>query len=297
VAARAVDSHGVLTYAELLACAVTPEGVKVRVRTGRLHRIHRGVYAVGHPGLTREGRWLAAVKACGPGALLSHHSAAMLYGFLPYEQGRPHVTVPDVRGRSVAGVRVHRTRSLHPLDRWRHLGVPVTTAPRVLLDIAVTATDETVRRCMSRAQSLHVTNLRQLGAILDRTGARPGRARYVRVLASEPPATRTELEDRVYDLIIAGGFEPPDVNVPLHIGGVRLIPDFRWPRQRLIVEADSRRWHDNPQARAEDEQRQALLEQHGERLVRVTWEQTIAHVAQSFARIASAGAPLSPGIP
>jgi hypothetical protein len=141
---------------------------------------------------------------------------------------------------------------------------------------------------------MYVTNARQLGAILDRTGARPGRARYIRVLASQPPVTRSDLEDRVYDLILAGGFVVPDCNVPLQVGGRRLIPDFRWPQQRLIVEADSRRWHDNPQARVEDEERQALLEQHGERLVRVTWEQAVAHVAQSTARIASAGAPLLP---
>jgi predicted transcriptional regulator of viral defense system/very-short-patch-repair endonuclease len=291
VAAQAADAHGVLSLDELLDCGLSTHAVGRRVAAGRLHRIHRGVYAVGHPGLTREGRWLAAVKACGPGALLSHHSAAMLYGFLPYEPGRPHVTVPDARRRTVAGIRVHRARVVHPHDVWRHHGVPVVTAPRAVLEMAATESDAAVRRAMSRAQSAYITNHRQLAAILDRTGARPGRARYIRVLASEPPATRTDLEDRVHDLIIAGGLQPPDVNVPLRVGGTRLIPDFRWPQQRLIVEADSRRWHDNPQARADDERRQALLEEHGERLVRVTWEQAVAHATQTIARIAAAGAP------
>jgi hypothetical protein len=103
--------------------------------------VYRGVYAVGHPGLTQHGRWLAAVKACGPGALLSRHCAGMLYEFLPLEDWRPQVMV--VGGiRASAGVRVHRSRSLHTLDRWRHRGIPVTSPARTLL---------AHRRCGSRA--------------------------------------------------------------------------------------------------------------------------------------------------
>lgn len=294
VAGRAADAHGVLTYRELLACGLTPDGVKARVRTGRLHRIHRGVYAVGHPGLTQEGRWLAAVKACGPGALLSHHSSAMLFGFLDLEDRRPDVTVTT--GRAIPELRLHRVRAIHPHDVWRHRGIPTTSPARAILDMSATSGDPTVRRAMSRAQALHLTNQRQLAAILDRTGARPGRARYARALATEPPATRTVLEDRVHDLILAGGFQPPDVNVPLHLDGRRVVPDFRWPAQRLVVEADGAAWHGNPQARADDAERQALLEQHGERVLRVTWEQAVANAAQTLARIAAAGAP-TPGTP
>ncbi len=297
VAERAADAYGVLSLAELLVCGLSRHAVARRVAAGHLHRVHRGVYAVGHIGLTQEGRWLAAVKACGAGALLSHHSAAMLYGVLDHDDRRPDVLVAETRGRTIQGIRVHRARSLDPIDAWRHRGIPVTTIERAILDMAATATDRTVRRVMSRAQAKRLTNARRLAAILDRTGARPGRARFARVLAAGPPATRTELEDRVHDLILAGGFAPPDVNVALHLDGRRLVPDFRWPAQRLIVEADGRRWHDDPQARADDEERQALLEQHGERLVRVTWEQAVAHATQTIARIANAGAPLSPGTP
>jgi very-short-patch-repair endonuclease len=169
----------------------------------------------------------------------------------------------------------------------------VTSPERTLLDLAHTFTDVALRRAMSRAQSLHLTNGRRLAAILDRTANVPGRARYARVLAATPPATRTELEDRVHDVVRAGGFTPPDVNVPLRLGGRRIIPDLRWPAQRLVVEADGHRWHGNPQARADDAERQALLEAHGERVVRVTWEQAVLHAAQTIARIAHAGAPQS----
>jgi hypothetical protein len=291
VASRAADSYGVLSLDELKECGLDEDAVARRVDRGRLHRIHRGVYAVGHPGLTREGRWLAAVKACGEGALLCRHAAGMHYGFITFEDHDPQVLAEGPR--RVKGVRPYVTRDLHELDRWRHRGIPVTTPERTLLDLAATLPDIALRRAMSRAQSLRLTHPRRLAAILDRTNSRPGRKRYARVLAARPPATRSELEDRVHDLIIAAGFAPPDVNEPLHIAGRRLLPDFRWPEQRLIVEADGRRWHDNPQARADDAERQALLEAHGERVIRVDWRQATVHIAQTQARLSAAGAQRS----
>jgi hypothetical protein len=256
-----------------------------------LHRIHRAVYAVGHSGLTREGCWLAAVKACGDGALLCRHAAGMHYGFLPFDDREPQVVA--TAKRRVKGVRNYWTRDLHERDRRRHRGIPVTSPERTLLDLAATMPDMPLRRAMSRAQALRLTSPRQLAAILDRTTVRPGRRRYVRVLAARPPATRSELEDRVHDLILAGGFIAPDVNVPLWIAGRRVIPDFRWPEQRLVVEADGHEWHGNPQARIDDAERQALLEAHGERVVRVDWKQATVHIAQTQARLIAAGTPRS----
>jgi hypothetical protein len=291
MASLAADSWGVLSVEELRACGLTDNAIGRRLAAGRLHRVHRGVYAVGHIGLTPEGRWLAAVKACGPVAALSHFSLAMLFELMPVEDRLPEVTVVHGRRRAPEGVRVHRTRSLHPEDVWRHRGIPTTSPERLLLDLAARLDDRPLRALMSRAQSMRLTNLRRLARQLDRAAGRPGRARYARVLASRPPATRTELEDRVFDLVLAGGFARPDVNVPMHLDGRRIIPDLRWPEQRLVVEADSAQWHDTPQARADDAERQALLEAHGERVVRVTWAQATAHAAQTLRRIEAAGAP------
>ena len=290
MASLAAESWGVVSVEELQACGLTRNAIGRRLAAGRLHRVHRGVYAVGHLGLTPEGRWLAAVKACGP-AVLSHASLAMLFALIPVEDRVPEVTVVHGRRRAPEGVRVHRTRSLHPEDVWRHRGIPTTSPERLLLDLAARLEDGPLRTLMSRAQSMRLTNLRRLARQLDRAAGRPGRARYARVLASRPPATRTQLEDRVFDLVVAGGFARPDVNVPLRIDGRRVIPDLRWPEQHLIVEADSAQWHDTPQARADDAERQALLEAHGERVIRVTWTQATAHVAQTLARIDAAGAP------
>jgi hypothetical protein len=105
--------------------------------------------------------------------------------------------------------------------------------------------------------------------------------------------TRTELEDVVLDLIVDGGFARPDVNKPLLLAGRRVIPDFRWPDQHVVVEADGGAWHDNAIARQDDAERQALLEAHGERVVRVSWGQAMARPAETLARIRSAGVAIS----
>jgi hypothetical protein len=113
-----------------------------------------------------------------------------------------------------------------------------------------------------------------------------------RIIADGPVPTRSLLEDVVLDLIASAGLEPPDVNVPIVVGGRRVIPDFRWPGKRLVVEADGRRWHGDPLARADDADRQALLEANGERILRITWEQAVGRRSQTIARLkAAAGIP------
>jgi hypothetical protein len=159
-----------------------------------------------------------------PHAALSHFSLAMLFRLMPLEDRLPEVTVVHGQRRAPEGIHVHRTRSLHPEDVWRHHGIRTTSPERLLLDLAARLDDGPLRTLMSRTQSMRLTNLRRLARQLDRAHGRPGRARYARVLAARPPATRTELEDRVYDLVIEGGFTAPDVNVPLHLDGRRGSP-------------------------------------------------------------------------
>jgi very-short-patch-repair endonuclease len=285
VADLAAAQHGVLTVDELRACGLTTKQIRGRVAAGHLHRVHQGVYAVGHAGITPEGRFLAAVKACGPGAVLSHASAAMLYGLLSLDDRRPEVTIS--RRRAPRGVTAHHARNLHPDDTWRHRGIPATSAARVALDLAARYDDLPLRRLMSRAKAANLTNHRLLGQQLDRAGGHQGRGRFARVLAADPPPTRSELEDRVHDLLLAAGFRAPDVNRALRLEGRRVVPDFRWPDLRLVVEADGARWHDA----ILDAERQALLERHGERVLRVTWEDATAGIAGTVQRLDAAGAP------
>jgi elongation factor P len=291
VARAAADQWGVLSLDELFACGLSRDAVSDRVLNGRLHPLHRGVYAVGHPKLSLEARFLAAVKACGPGAVLSHHSAAALWGFLTWEERYPEVTVLGEWSRRLPGLRVHRTGSFDRDDTTRHHDIPVTSPARTLLDLAATLDPRSLRAATRRAQSLYRVNIRQLAETLARHRRRRGAAKLANIIATGPAPTRSELEDVVLDLILRGGLVHPDVNVALRLDGRRVVPDFRWAEQRLVLEADSTTWHDNPLAREDDSDRQALLEAHGERVLRVTWAQAIARPGRTLARLRAAGAP------
>jgi very-short-patch-repair endonuclease len=266
---------GVLSLNELFACGLTAKEVKGRARTGHLHRLHRGVYAVGHRNIPLEGRFLAATKACGPTVALSHYSAATLWGIVDWDDRHPEVTVPGPGTRRHAGIRVHRSTTITRDDVTRRRGIPLTTPARTIHDLFSVLPYKGVRRAANRALARKLLAPHHL----------PPR------LAATVAPTRSELEDAVRDLVLQHGLEPPDVNVPMTIDGRRVIPDLRWPAQRLVVEADSLEWHDNPIARADDAERQAILEAHGERVVRVTWHQAIVEPRQTITRLVNAGAP------
>ena len=290
---RAADAWGVLSLDELFACGLSRTEVRGRVRNGQLHPLHRAVYAVGHANVTLEGRFLAAVKACGSSAVLSHFSAAGLWGFMRWEDRHPEVTVVGTAPRTHPGLRIHRTTTLDRDDTTRHRGISVTSPARTLLDLAATLDPSGLRSATRRAQSLYRVNVRQLVDVLARHRRRRGSARLARIVATGPAPTRSELEDAVLDLILRGGLAHPQVNEALRRSGRRVVPDFRWPERRLVVEADGAAWHDNQLAREDDAERQALLEAHGERVLRVTWDQAIARPGQTLARIRAAGAPLA----
>jgi very-short-patch-repair endonuclease len=128
--------HGVVTSAQLLEAGLSAPGVTRRVAAGRLHRIHRGVYALGNPNLTREGHWRAAVLACGEGAVLSHESAAALWKLSPTSPAVVHITIPGSNGRRKRrGIVIHRSTTLTPADTTIHRGIPVTTVARTLRDL------------------------------------------------------------------------------------------------------------------------------------------------------------------
>ena len=156
--------------------------VSDRVLNGRLHPVHRGVYAVGHANLQLEGRFLAAVKACGRTAILSRISAAALWGFMTWDDRFPEVMVVGAWSRSHPGLRVHRTARFDRDDSARHRGIPVTSPARTLLDIAATLDPQPLRSATRRAQSLYRVSLRQLADVLARHPRRRGSAGLARVV-------------------------------------------------------------------------------------------------------------------
>jgi len=249
---------------------------------------------VGHARPSPEGILLAAVKACGPGAVLSHRAATGHWEFLDPVEGPIEVTVTGSATRVIPGLVVHRTAVLEPRDVTRHRGVPVTRPARTLLDLAAVGGSGELRQAVRRAQGQRRVAIPQLVEVIERLGPRRGSRRLARVIAAGPAPTRSVLEDVVLDLILAAGIAHPDVNRPLLVGTRRVVPDFRWPAERLIVEADGAAWHENPIARVDDAERQALLEAHGERVVRVSWEQAIDRRSETVRRVLAAGAPVAP---
>jgi hypothetical protein len=288
VAPLAGEQWGVVSLADLRACGLSRQAVHWRAKHGRLHRLHAEVYAVGHPSLPLEGRFLAAVKAGGAGAVLSHYSAAAHLGIVEWDDRWPEVTVLR-KGTCVhPGLRFHRTELLDPIDVRSYEGIRVTAPARTLIDLGSLLAHRPLRRAVRQAQSLRLVILRQLNEALSRLGTRRGTRNLRRFIATGPAPTRSELEDVVLDLILRAGFAHPDVNVPLALDGRRVIPDFRWPERRLVVEADGAAWHDHKLAREDDSERQALLEAHGERVLRLTWEQLMTNPAATERRLRDA---------
>lgn len=296
VAKLAKRQWGVVSVSDLRRRGFDDDAIAVRVRSGHLHRLHRGVYAVGHLNVGFEGRLLAAVKACGAGAVASHRWAGWLWGLLNAAGWTVEVTIPWTRRVAHPLIRVHRSAHLIPAVTTYRRGIPVTTVPRTLLDLAAVLDDSSLRRAVREAQAKNLATVADIAAILRRSGPPAGRKRLAGIIATGPAPTRSVLEDAVLDLMLLGGIAHPEVNPPMWIEGRRFMPDFRWPGQRLVLEADGAAFHDGEIAREDDAARQALLEANGERVIRVTWEQAVAHPEQTLSRIRAAGAPLQPDV-
>jgi very-short-patch-repair endonuclease len=261
IAARlAADQHGVVSRAQLLQAGLTPEAIKRRVRAGRLHPIHRGVYAVGHRVLTREGRWMAAVLACGPGAALSHATAAAAWD-LRRNDGLIHVTVRGSR-KAPKGVRLHRSPALTPRDVTTLRGVPVTTPARTIVDLARTLTADDLEPIVDAADQRGLVDFQDL------EHANPVSLKAV-LRRYDPAPTRSELERRFLRLCKKHRIARPETNVL--IGGY--LVDFVWRDRRLIVEVDGYGYHRAPNRFERDRERDVALGIKGWRTLRFTWRQ------------------------
>jgi hypothetical protein len=252
-----------------------------RVASGRLHRLYRGVYAVGHIVLRPEARWLAAVLACGEGAVLSHRGAAALWALHPTAAARVDVTVAHTSGvRTTARIAVHRSR--RGIQSTRHHGIPVTTPMQTLADLAVAVPRRRLEKAAENAEAARLLDLNGLDA------AHPGAKRLLAVFDEHDLGsyTRSETEDAFLQLCDDHGIPRPLVNA--RVEGFEV--DFCWPGERLIVETDGR--HHLTRARFEcDRARDALLTSIGWRVMRFTRRQVRRASAQVAARVLSARSP------
>lgn len=248
MAQLAREQHGVVSARQLKDAGIGDTATRRRVESGRLHRVHHGVYAVGYKALTFEQRCMAAVLACGDGAVVSRRSAAAVWGLLDSHEGAVHVSVPRTHGRAARkDIRLHRCPSLTKEQTTRRERIPVTTSARTLADLRKEVDAAAWRRAVRRAEVLGL-----------RTGL---------VVPLAP--TRSELEDRFLSLCRRHRLPRPEVN--LRIG--RREVDFLWRRQRLVVETDGYRFHRGAIAFEDDHARNLDLGLQGFAVLHFTWKQ------------------------
>jgi very-short-patch-repair endonuclease len=219
---------------------------------------------------------MAATLACGPNAVLSHRSAAALWGIREDDRSSIDVTAPNRRGRIPNGIEAHRDASLGDEDRTTLSGIPCTSLARTLLDLAAVIPVWELRKALSEAEVLRLLDLVSLRRLIRRSRGRRGVARLRMLLDEihpETKRTRSEMERRFLRLCARAQLPQPEVNVSLDVEGRRLMPDFLWRSANLIVEADSRRYHDTDSAFQRDRQREQRLLLAGWRVARCTWEQ------------------------
>jgi len=244
--------HWLVTRAQLLGHGMSTEAIRHRLRTRRLHRVMRGVYLVGRRDLSVHGRWMAAVLACGPEALVSHRSAAELWGMCAGATMPVHVAVPVATHRRRPRVHVHRKKDLGPGVRREVRRVPVTDPVTTLVDFATEAAADDLEAAVNEASHLDLVDPETLRTALDRYPTRPG-IRPLRALLDRDTfvLTQTKLERHFVPLALAAGLPLPESQDWLGRNRV----DFHWPSLGLVVECDSLRYHRTPLKQAKDVRR------------------------------------------
>jgi very-short-patch-repair endonuclease len=266
LARLAEPQHGFLSWPQLLKAGLTPKDIEYRVRIGRLHRVHRGVYAIGHRPPGPHAKAMAAVLACGDGAALSHEWAAWLWGITKRWSAPVDVSArSDHRHR---GVRCHRTRTLTPRDITIHYGIPATTPARTVLDLADVLPDAQLTRAVNQARLESHLRLEDLAELLARSPGRRATKRLRRFVELADAPTRSSFEDAFLAFTERHALPRPEVNQTITGHEV----DMLWREQRLIVELDTRTYHDNPQSFEDDRAKDADLVAAGYRVVRLTGE-------------------------
>src|SRR3954452_4397930 len=275
---------GVIASAQLTELGYSPKAIKHRIRRGRLHRVYRGVYAVGRRELSREGRWLAAVLACGDDAALSHDSAAALWEITRRSSKYVHVTVLG-ESRSRADIKVHYRSALNATT---HKRIPVTTPEQTLVDLARTWPPSEVEQAIGEAhfrRLITLNSLRAAAADAGRSGAR------LRVIIDRVNfrVTQSELEREFLRLLTRAGLPLPETQK--RFGKHRV--DFWWPDLRLVVETDGSHFHRTAAQQANDRTRDQDHIRNGRTPLRITHAQVFKDAAETAALLAEVVARLN----
>jgi predicted transcriptional regulator of viral defense system len=269
--------HGNVTRAQLRGLGISDQGIKHRIAVGRLHRVHRGVYAVGRPPVVVLERAAAAVLACGPGAALSHASALALWGITPWPR---RFDVIVTRRRRPRGITVHRC-ALARRDLATQRGIRVTTAARALLDSATRLNDDDLTRAVNDARHKRLTSPQSLAELLERYPNHFGVHRLRPFADAGSPLTLSKMEDRFASFCARYDLPTPAFNVMV----CGYMVDALFAEERLIVELDSWEFHQDRHAFKNDRRRDAVTLAAGYATVRITWERLDAAEAERLSRI------------
>jgi very-short-patch-repair endonuclease len=269
----------VIARRQLLDLGLSAKAIKHRVSTGRLHVLHRGVYAVGRPELTQRGRWMAAVLACGPSAALSHGTAAALWGIRRAPVHEMEMSVEFGERCRPANIRVHRRAHLETTTQH---GIPVTTIAATFIDLPSFLDLDPLEAAINEADKLDLIDPEALRARLDNAGRRPGIARLRGTLDRHATnVTDSELERQFLRIVRAAELPPPQTQSQQR--GFRV--DFLWPELGLVVETDGLRYHRTPAQQAKDRIRDQAHTAAGLTPLRFTRAQVIyasAHVQRTL---------------
>jgi very-short-patch-repair endonuclease len=273
----------VVSLAQLRELGLTRHQIEGRVAARRLRPLHRGVYAVGHEALTWRARLLAAVCACGPGALASHRAAGAIHGLISFS--RIEVTVAH-GARARRGIAVHRSRHIAAEDRTVVDGIPTTSVARTLVDLADVLNERQLTRAVRQAELLKVFDLRAIEAALARVPGRKGRHRLRRVLVAyhpEPHLLRSRAERKLKRLCERHHLPQPQFNAS--VAGCEV--DVYWPEAKLALEFDGAETHYTRHAFHQDRRRDRALAVEGIQTLRVTWPDLDQGLAQQLREILS----------
>ena len=290
IASVAGRQHGVIARTQLAALGLDRFAVRRRVAAGTLHPLHGGrVYAVGRDPLSRAGSYLAAVMACGTGAVLSHRSAADLWGIRPTAT-RLEVTVAQVC-REIPGLEVHRTRMLAPQDFTVNDGIPVTSVARTLLDLSAVLKAPDLATAIDRAERSRIFDLTAVVDVLDRANGRRGARALRRAIAAYEPSTQKSRLERHFKALLRTA---PDIPSPFFNAlvdgetGTHEVDAF-WPAHLLAVQLDGFDFHRTRRDRERDAASDADLELAGHRVMRLTWDDVTVHRERTLRRLRLAG--------
>lgn len=266
IVAIANRGHGVVTRQQLLGAGLSASAVARLGRSGWLIVVHPGVYRVGHRAPSVAATYLAAVLACGDGALLSGRAAAWWLGIIGGDPPAPEVTAP--MGRRIAGVLAHRSDEVCRRDRWRWRSVPVTTVPRIMVDLAAVLPLDALALAFHEAGIRYKTTPGQVARVLDRSPRTKGRRNLDLVIGRRVPVTLSYLERRFRKVLRDAGLRLPDESNRPASG--RLV-DCRWIAERLTVELDSFSFHNSRHAWERDRRREREAYARGDQFRRYTY--------------------------